>query len=230
MDDRTRLLLLSGAVPAALFAVISLRSLVKANWLAPAYFTLIILGVHRVLSLDDGLRRLVRGLASSVVLLLVAGAALITPDLPLMYRMNTWSGWKEAAARVERISEAERAAGRESFVFSPGYKASAMMWFYLPGQPRTYAQDIYGERALQFDLFPLERDLTGATGLLVLSAQDEGRLDRERLMAFFDACDPVDTVDAAAFGRVARHIQIQRCTNYKGHPRRTRHDAHPGSG
>ena len=34
LDDRARLLLLSGAVPIALFTLVSLRSLVKLNWSA----------------------------------------------------------------------------------------------------------------------------------------------------------------------------------------------------
>jgi 4-amino-4-deoxy-L-arabinose transferase-like glycosyltransferase len=225
MDDRTRLLLLSAAVPIALFAAVSLRSLVKANWLAPAWFTLVILGVHQGLARADGLRRLQRGLVSSGVLLLAAGAVLLIPDLPLRYGMNSWSGWKEAAARVEKARAAERAAGRDSFVFSPSYKASAMIWFYLPGQPRTYAQDIVGEPALQFDHFPLERSLAGATGILVLSDEDDAKIDRERLKNFFDACDRIDAVDAGAPGRVARRVEILRCPNYKGHPRAARQNA-----
>ena len=69
-DERTRLLLLSGAVPIVLFTLISLRSIVKINWLAPAYWSLVVLGVHHVLAQADGLRRLLRGLASSAAILL----------------------------------------------------------------------------------------------------------------------------------------------------------------
>ena len=98
------------------------------------------------------------------------------PNLPIAGDLNSWSGWKEAAA-ARRPGGAQRHAPRasEAFVFSPNYKISSLIRFYLPGQPRTYAQDIYGEKALQFDYFPLERDLKGATGILVLSDQEPVR-------------------------------------------------------
>ncbi len=218
-DDRTRLLLLSGAVPIALFTLISLRSIVKINWLAPAYWSLAILGVRHVLAQADGARRLARGLASSAAILVLAGVAVSIPNLPVAGNLNSWSGWEKAAARVEKAAASARAEGREVFVFSPNYKISSLIRYYLPGQPRTYAQDIYGDKALQFDYFPLAGDLRGATGILVVSDQDQGDLDRERLKAYFDTVELVDTVEARALGKVARRIEIYRASNYKGHPR-----------
>jgi 4-amino-4-deoxy-L-arabinose transferase-like glycosyltransferase len=218
-DERTRLLLLSGVVPIVLFTAISLRSIVKINWLAPAYWSLVILGVRHVLALDGGLRRLLRGLASSLAILLAAGVLVAIPNLPIAGDLNSWSGWKEAAARVEHAAAAARDDGHEVFVFSPNYRISSLIRFYLPGQPRTYAQDIYGAPALQFDYFPLTSDLKGATAILVLSDQDQGDLDRERLKAYFDTVERVDVVEAKAFGKVTRRIEIYRATNYKGHPR-----------
>jgi len=107
-------------------------------------------------------------------------------------------------------------------VFGPNYKISSLMRYYLPGQPRTYAHDIYGDKALQFDYFPLDRDLRGATGILVVSDQDAGDLDLERLKPWFDSVERIDTVEARAFGKVTRRVDIYRCTNYKGHPRHNR--------
>ena len=65
--DRTRLLLFSAAVPLLLFTAVSFRSHVKLNWLAPAYWSLIILGMHHWLQRGASLRRLGWGLASSAV-------------------------------------------------------------------------------------------------------------------------------------------------------------------
>jgi hypothetical protein len=219
LDDRARLLLLSGAIPILLFTAISFRSIVKINWLAPAYWSLVILAVRHVLSLDSGLRRLQRGLASSLAILLAAGIVVAVPNLPIAGDMNSWSGWDEAAARVEKAAFAARAEGKDVFVFSPNYKISSLIRFNLPGKPRTYAQDIYGAKALQFDYFPLDRSLKGATGILVLSDQDQGELDLERLKAWFDTVERVDVVEAKAFGKVTRRVEIYRATNYKGHPR-----------
>lgn len=221
LDDRARLLLISGALPIALFTAISFRSIVKINWLAPAYWSLVILAVQHILARENGLRSLTRGLASSAAILVAGGIALAIPNLPVPEDLNTWSGWKDAAARVDRAAAAARAEGRDAFVFSPNYKISSLIRFYLPGQPRTYAQDIYGEKALQFDYFPLERDLTGATGILVLSDQSQSELDLAHLTPYFDSCERVDAMEATGLGKVTRRVEIYRCPNYKGHPRRT---------
>jgi len=113
-------------------------------------------------------------------------------------------------------------------VFGPNYKISSLMRFYLPGQPRTYAHDIYGDKALQFDYFPLDRDLRGATGILVVSDQDAGDLDLERLKPWFDSVERVDTVETRAFGKLTRRVEIYRADNYKGHPRQNGTREAPG--
>ena len=218
-DERSRLLLFSAAVPLVLFTAVSFRSLVKVNWLAPAYWSLIILGMHLWLQRGASLRRLAWGLGSSAVFVLFALGVAGTPNLPFIGDLNSWSGWKEAAQRVDQASRAARAEGQTSFVFAPNYKISSLLRFHLPGQPRTYAQDIYGVRALQFDYFPLDTDLKGATGILVLSDQSNSKLDLARVAPYFDALERLDVVETRSFGRVTRRVEIYRGTNYKGHPR-----------
>lgn len=220
LDDRVRLLLLSGAVPILLFTPISLRSIVKINWLAPAWWSLVILGVHALLARTDGMARLRRGLASSAAILAAAAALAAIPNLPVVGNLNSWSGWDKAAARVAALERAEQAAGHPTFIFSPNYKISSLIRLYLPGHPRTYAQDIYGAPALQFDYFPLDRDLKGATGLLVLSDQDQSELDLDRLKTYFDKIERIDTIETHGMGKLTRRIDIYRCTGYVGHPAR----------
>ena len=101
-----------------------------------------------------------------------------------------------------------------------GRVCSRVRRFYLPGQPRTYAQDIFGQKALQFDYFLLASDLKGETGILVLSDQDQGELDLAHLAPFFDRCDLADKVQTQALGKHTRRVEIYRCTNYRGHPPR----------
>ena len=222
LDNRSRLLLLSGAVPIVLFALVSLRSLVKINWLAPAYWSLTILGIQQVLTKDDGTRRLMRGLASSAVVLALAIVVAAVPKLPLRGGLDTWSGWDEIARRVDKVAALARSEGHEVFVFTPEYRASSMLRFHLPGQPRTYAQDIYGEPALQFDYFPLPSSLQGATGIFVLDARAGREFDLRRLSPYCDTIERVDEVDTVAFGKPDRHTEIYRCTGYHGHPRAAR--------
>ncbi len=217
-DDRTRLLLLSAAVPIALFTLISLRSHVKLNWLAMAWWPLIILAAQQMLEARRRDWRVVTGLASSALMVLVAMVIALLPNLPLAADMNSWSGWRDAAPRVQRALDAERAAGREAFVFAPNYKISSLLRFYLPGQPQTYAQDIYGVRALQFDHFARASDLAGATGILVVSDQAQSQLDLKLLAPYFDAIERIDTVETGAFGRRTRQVEIYRAIGYKGHP------------
>ena len=111
--------------------------------------------------------------------------------------------------------------GHGTFFFSPSYRTSSMLRFYLPGQPRTYAQDVYGDPALEFDYLPLPSDLKGDTGILVLTPQDQRSLDRQRLARHFDSVELVDVVESTAFGKTTRRAEIYRCTNYRGHPRRS---------
>jgi hypothetical protein len=140
-----------------LFALISFRSIIKINWLAPAFWSLVILGLYQLLASEHGFRKMARGRASSAALLLACGIAVAIPNLPVVDDMNSWSGWKEAAAHVARVQQSEQAAGRASFVFSPNYKISSLLRFYLPGQPRTYAQDVYGRRRCSTTISPSTR-------------------------------------------------------------------------
>ena len=218
-DERTRLLLATAWVPLLLFTLVSFRSHVKLNWMAPGWWPLIVLGMHRLLLQGVSARQLKLGLGSSAVLLLAAAVVTLTPNLPVLRDMNTWSGWKDAAQHVDRQLGAARARGQQAFVFAPNYKISSLLRFYLPGQPRTYAQDIYGARALQFDHFPLTGDLKGATGILVLSDQAQSQVDLDRVRPYFDTLEKVDSIETRAFGRVTRRVEIWRGTGYKGHPR-----------
>jgi 4-amino-4-deoxy-L-arabinose transferase-like glycosyltransferase len=217
LDDRMRLLLISGALPVILFSLVSFRSVVKLNWLAPAYWSLIVLAMHHLLQRANDMRRVALGLASSAALVLLMFIVLAVPNLPLG-NSNTWSGWQDAADAAERVAQPLRDQGVRTFVFAPNYKTSSLLRFYLPGQPRTYAQDIFGRHALQYDYFPLADDLKGATGILVRSDHRQNRLDTKQLEAWFDACERADVVETKGFGRVARRVEIYRCSNYKGHP------------
>jgi 4-amino-4-deoxy-L-arabinose transferase-like glycosyltransferase len=220
-DDRWLLLLASGALPLAVFVAASLRSLVKMNWPAPVYWSLIILGVHAILRERGVDRRFAWGIASSAALF-AAGAILIAiPNVPLG-DANLWSGWREAGARVGRLQAELRAKGEESFVFSPSYKISAMLEFYVPGQPRVYSKDVFGRPALQFDFMPLEGSLKGATGILVTDDRRESELPLEELRPYFASVERVDSLEIRAFGRHTRRIDFYLGRDYRGYPRALR--------
>ena len=209
---RDLLLLLSGLLPLAIVCVASLFVNAKVQWLAPAWWALIVLGVRGVLARGG---RLAPGLASSAVVVVATLSLALVPDTPIPGDFNSWSGWEEASRRVDAHETALRAAGNRTFVFSDNYKTSSLLWFHRGRRERTYAQDILGLPALQYDYFPKERNLAGSTGLLVVSDQIRGKVDMRIVAARFDRVTRIDVVSVARFGRPTRSIEIWECSNYK---------------
>ena len=216
IDGRDLLLLLSGLLPLAAVLSASFFVNAKVQWLAPAWWALIVLGVRGVLARGG---RIVIGLATSAVVVAAVLTVALVPDTPIPGDFNSWSGWEEASRRVDAHEAALRAAGVSTFVFSPSYKSSSLLWFHRGRQERTYAQDILGKPALQYDYFPKERDLTGATGLFVSSDQAQSKPDLAALQARFDSVVRIDVVRVERFGRPTRNIEIWQCSNY--HPPKT---------
>jgi hypothetical protein len=191
--------------------------MVKPNWLAPAYAPLIVLAVEARLA--GAVPRALRiGLWTSAALLLAAVVAMTWPGGRLG-EVNTWSGWPEAARRIDEIERDMAARGERSFVFSSNYKNSALLAFHRSGHPRTYAQDIYGERALQFDFWPPERSLAGATGILAIDNRRDQAALPQTLSQYCESVDPIGSVDAGGAGAGARRIDLYACRGYRGHPR-----------
>ena len=223
LDAQGWLLLLSALLPLLLFTAVSFRANSKVNWLMPAWWALVVLGLRALLAQlstqPAKLRQLRWGLGSSAALLLALGAAAQVPNLPLPGDLNIWSGWKEAAARIDQIEAELHAQGQKTFVFSPSYKSSSLLWFYNAGQDRTYAQDIYGERALQYDYFPRPDDLRGATGLLVTSDMPQTGIDIAKLRPYFTHIERIAVVESTQLQQDTRRIEIYRCTGYRGHPK-----------
>ena len=93
-----------------------------------------------------------------------------------------------------------------------------MLAFDLPGHPRTYAQDIYGERALQFDYWTPETTLAGRTGILVIDDRRDAAQVPQSLLDRFQSVEKVDTVFVGDPAKPTRRIDIYLCRGYRGHP------------
>lgn len=216
IDERDLLLLVSALVPIVIFTAVSFRANAKIQWLAPAWWSLIVLAVRHVLARPEALRRFKLGLASSSAFVAAGFAVALIPDLPIPGDFNSWSGWSEAAARVDREEAAIRAQGVDAFVFGPNYKVSSLVWFHRGRDERTYAQDILGQRALQFDYFPPGRSLRGATGLLVVSDQPQAKIDMAQVRPHFASLERIAVLRTGAMGKTTRTIEIWRGTGYLG--------------
>lgn len=229
-DSASTLLWCSAMVPLAVFGAASFMVNGKLNWLIPAWWSLIVLGLRQGLSSPAGARRRV-GLASSLVLLAATSALVIQEDLKLPGDLNVASGWRQAGARIDELVSAERASGRRAFVFSPNYKISSLIWMHRPSQERTYSSDIWGAKALQYDHFPRNEDLRGATGFLVVSDQSQSRVDMSQVSRLFQSMQWVESLETKSEGEIVRRIQIWRAENYSGAPRSIPADtgAHTGN-
>lgn len=226
IEPRILLLLLSAAVPLLVFGAASLRTNSKVNWLMPAWWSLVILGTYFSSLKKGGEQRRALGLSSSALLLLAAVIVATIPNLPVPGDLNIWSGWRGAAEQVDRAVAAERATGRRAFVFSPNYKNSSLIWFHRPSQERTYAQEIVGRKALQFDFFPRTEELKGATGFLVVSNQAQSALDLDAVRPLFEGLERIAVLEVGAFGRSTRSIEIWKGVAYRGLP--SAPEAYPG--
>lgn len=215
IDDKILLLLSSGIVTSVFFIAVSFRSLVKMNWLAPAYWSLIILGIYYLFQTPNRLRRMKIGVYSSLVFLAVGISVVALPDVPLG-EGNTWSGWKDAAQEVEAIKDSLEQEGLSPFIFSTNYKASSLIKFYMQDQPRTYAQDIIGKPALQFDIWDKETDLRGETGILVVDNRREYRFKSKKINPFFGDVKKLRSIEIENYDQPVRKIDIYQCSDYLG--------------
>lgn len=215
MHDGELLLFSSGAILLPFFTLVSFKSLVKMNWLVPAYWAWLILFLKYYLSENRSRKVMKSGLVSSLVFYAIGLSVILIPNVPLGDG-NTWSGWRKTAAKVDSISQALHVNGEKSFVFSTNYKVSSLLRFYLKGHPVTFAQNVFGEGALQFDYWRSPNTLRGGTGILVVDDRREYRFKREKIEPYFESIEKLDELNFSNFGQHTRRIQIFRCTNYHG--------------
>ena len=201
------------------FTLVSLTSLVKMNWLLPGFLPLIAIIVIQYPESFINPKKLVRvGAWCSILIILVGHLILVVPNIPLG-NGNTWSGWEDAAERVYEIQQ-QNGGNEKVFIFSNGYKAASLIKFYLPDQQNTYAENIYGQRALQFDYWGVPDNLKGKDALYVRSDRTEYKSDLDVIKKYFDEVVEIETFDYKFFnGKSARKIICYYAKNYKGQNR-----------
>ncbi len=201
------------------FTLVSLTSLVKMNWLLPGFLPII--AIVTILYSDSFFNptKLIKvGIWSSLVLVVVGHLVMVVPNIPLG-NGNTWSGWEDAAEKVYKIQQ-ERGGNGKIFIFSNGYKAASLMKFYLPDQQNTYAENIYGKRALQFDYWGIPSKLKGMDALYVRSNRTEYDADLKEIKKYFDSVEELKTFEYKfVTGKSARKIICYYAKNYKGQNR-----------
>ena len=211
-----RYFFITGVFIIAGFSILSLKTLIKMNWLLPGYTGMILCAVllfYRENLLQS--RWYKTAVAVSLILVLVAYAILLIPNIPLGDG-NTWSGWKQSAARLAEI-QSEKGGTEKVFIFANSYKTASLLKFYLSDDQPVYAQNIYNQPALQFDVWGLPSYLKGRDALFVFTDRHEYHPDLETVSRYFDTLTLLGEDTYYFSGDIkTRTIYIYDARNYKG--------------
>ncbi len=196
-----------------LFTGLSLMMLVKPNWLLPTYLTGLLW-----LSLTAGPRLLRWTVGSAVVLHVLAAIQLWAYPVPIRSD-DTWIGWEQLAAEVDRRWAEEP----DLFVFSADdYKTSAQLSFYL--DRTVYGRNVLGRRGLQYDYVGWDLDALRGRSALYVDSQPRhaGRIDAPAeeppggLLDHFAAAEELEPIHLTHRGRVVRAFRVWRAEDYRG--------------
>jgi hypothetical protein len=101
------------------------------------------------------------------------------------------------------------------FIFGNSYKSASLVKFYLPDQQPTYAENIFGERGLQFDYWEDPAKLYGKNALYVFDNRKEYKPELEIVEKYFDEIREVKKFEYDFFGIAkTRTITCYYCVNY----------------
>jgi 4-amino-4-deoxy-L-arabinose transferase-like glycosyltransferase len=215
-DDRFRLLFWISFFTYLIFPLLSFRSLVKPNWMAPAYVTSIIAAVVWVEAGETKTARWYKkyfkgGLIMGLVIVVFMNLLPLFPILPLR-RGDTWTGWAELAQRIEQdLLEMEE----NTFVFGHEYKIPSELAFYTSGNLQTHCGEIIGERGLQYTYWTDINELIGCDAIFITSDAQRYR-ETDRILQYFAEIEQEEPLVIEYYGRVFRTFYIYRCYNYKG--------------
>ncbi|MDW7681445.1 MAG: hypothetical protein SCK70_12840, partial [bacterium] len=199
-----------------IFTFSSFRSLVKMNWMAPAYITSIVAAMAWIFSSETRRARWFAkyfkpGLILGLLIVIFMHILPLFPIAPIK-KGDTWTGWKELSKRVLII---KKEMGEDSFIFSHEYKIPSQITFYTPHREPTHAGEVIGENGLQYNFWTDIHGLIGRDAIFVSSdAQRYRRLGN--LAAHFESVAEDTALVISHRGKVFRTFYIYRCYGYKG--------------
>ncbi len=198
------------------FIFISLKSLVKINWLLPGYTGWLIAAVLLFPEKIDFKRKIIRySGAFSLFLILTIYLLQFIPNIPIG-EGNTWSGWENASHKIYQIQQ-EHGGRKNCFIFANSYKSASLLKFYLPDQQDTYAQNIYEQPALQFDVWGTPDSLKGKNALYVFTDRREYDDDLKFVKSYFKDVTLIKTFHYKFGDKIAvRTIYCYLAKDYAG--------------
>lgn len=195
------------------FFLVSLTSLVKMNWIMPAYLSLMILSVNYFEKSNVKIQNRIKylGLPISIVLIMINIIIIIFPFLTIQ-KGDTWTGWKELANRV--ISLKEKAdINNNNFIFSNEYKIPAELSFYTPYKNVILAENIYGKPALQFDYWYNVKKFKGWDGFFIYSDFNSS-FNIEDIKKYFKKVEFIEEMKIIKNNKIFRRFYIYHCVSY----------------
>ncbi|MGQ9819181.1 MAG: glycosyltransferase family 39 protein [Candidatus Kapaibacteriales bacterium] len=213
-QDEDRKLLLWFSYPIILvFYLISFTSLVKMNWILPAYLSMILLvsNVYDEFSLKS--KQLIThfGFPTSLLFILLLLWTITIPTFPIE-KGDTWNGWKELAEKVTYLIQSKY-KNQKVFIFSNDYKIPAELSFYTKFKHIILAENVYGKPALQFDFWFKPKQFEHWDALFIFSDYNKFS-DFEMLKNFFDKIELIEEVQIIRNNNIYRRFWIYYCQNY----------------
>jgi hypothetical protein len=197
------------------FTLVATKYWVKMNWVSAGYFSASISLVALFFQLKEKGKKWVRtwGVSALIVSLIFVLLAHILPLMkvvPVSSSLDTVTGWKELAQRVEW----EKSKMREgTIVVGYGYKVPSEIAFYTSLE--TYSNNIVGQNGLQFDFWSNPKDFLGKDAIFVYD-QRERYKNPESLKNFFAAVEEKNPLKIYRGGKVLTTFHIFKCYEYKG--------------
>lgn len=198
------------------FTLSSFRSLVKMNWLVPAYITSIIASIVWINSAQTKWSERFKkwfkpGLILGMIIVLIMHLLPIFPLIPSR-KGDTWTGWQELSEKVLEIKEE---MGEDTFIFGHEYKIPSEITFYTPDHESTHSGEVIGEKGLQYTYWTDFDELIGKNAIFVTSnAQRYRNIDNIR--QYFDSVEEQAPLQIIRRNQVFRIFYLYRCYDYKG--------------
>jgi 4-amino-4-deoxy-L-arabinose transferase-like glycosyltransferase len=215
--DEKYLLLFWLSLPVYLmFTVSSFRSLVKPNWMAPAYITSILAASPWIFYEKTKpalfFKKYIKlGLILGLLIVLLMHLLPLFPIVPIR-KGDTWTGWEELA---KRVTEIKNEMGQDTFIFGHEYKIPSEITYYTPNHEQTHAGEIIGENGLQYTFWTNLNELINRDAIFVTSNAHRYR-KMKKLQAHFDKIEEDSPLIISFRDKVFREFYIYRCYNYKG--------------
>ena len=197
------------------FTLLAAKYWVKINWVSAGYFSASIAGVALFFRFVEEGKRWIKlwGISALIVSLLFVVVAHILPimkSIPVSSSLDTITGWKELAVRVEKEKDQMRDG---TMVVGYGYKVPSEIAFYTSLE--TYSNNILGEDGLQFDFWSDPNDFIGKDAIFVYDEREKYK-DPERLKNFFASVEELEPLKIYRAGKILTTFHIFKCYEYKG--------------